>query len=360
MGSADQWIKPRLNNTVVYFVSVIGLIILINTALPRFILSAMLGQQAGTSLAGSFQGFSRDLFLLLLVTLYFEWARSRGQLQILGELHDRIVALRHELVDSTPEAVRSLAISSTAPEELITTAVDRHLLGAEGSNSIAAKILSSRPAYRDVSIRMMVNSADARRLTLSAQMRFTAEPQELAIGLVRNAKDATSLSLAYPDLLDVFSFPAADFSRSSFGGASFNVRLSYRKPATNLFREIKLRPSNPKADLALRLPDGPIVDGIILLQAMHPAPIEGLAEFRIDYEWEQDPSVRYLYWYADRPVYLEDLTFDVRGLGASYPVATFQSFLGGTRQPSVDPDGRLATLHPGAWILDGHGAIMFW
>ena len=67
----------RRRRSLYFFASLTSMIVLVNTPVPRWLIGALFGDRVGDSIASSLRGFTRDLFLLLLVSLYFEWVRSR-------------------------------------------------------------------------------------------------------------------------------------------------------------------------------------------------------------------------------------------------------------------------------------------
>jgi hypothetical protein len=89
-----KWLSELLSTVTsrvaTYFGAIIITLVLINTPVPRVILQALFGETAGNAMAISMRGLTRDIFLLLMVSIYFEWARSREQVALLMEVRTDI------------------------------------------------------------------------------------------------------------------------------------------------------------------------------------------------------------------------------------------------------------------------------
>lgn len=111
------------SRALVYFGSLLATIALINTPLPRVVVSAVLNPEAGDAVARSLGSITKDLVLVLLISLYFEWVRTKEQGALLRCMDRKLDALQA----ATAPATRKLVLDATTPEELVTTALDRHI-----------------------------------------------------------------------------------------------------------------------------------------------------------------------------------------------------------------------------------------
>lgn len=357
-----RWAKSRSRGTATYFLSVIGSIVLINTPIPKVILAALLGDTAGTSISSSLRTLSRDLFLLLLVSLYFEWAKSREQVQLLEEVRDGVGKINSSLVTSTTEAIRQLAIAVTTPEELLRAALGRHLPEVTDVKTILARVLSTRPAYRDVTVEIEVENVDADAIRLASRTSFNTSAQEALFGVTRDSLHTAALSSTYPDLLEVFTFPGIKFEDIVSPHTLPSIRLHRKSISGQPYEQIPIARLTAKIDpdLFSRLPAGMNESDVAFFRPAPPARIDGPTQFRIDLTWKTDPSVRFFFWYADRPMFVRQLTFDARRLVREDRSVTFQPFLGSMDDLLIDVRDGFAVVRLNAWIFEGNGAVMLW
>jgi hypothetical protein len=355
-------LRPRSRGVVVYFLSVILTIVVINTSVPRVVLSALLGNVAGSSISDTLQTFSRDLFLLLMVSLYFEWARSREQLDLLEGIRQGVDQINDAVVRSTPEAVRKLALGLTSPEELMRTAVNRILPAGADPTTIISRILSDRVPYRDVTAELRVESVSEDRLKILYRIIFTSHGSEPIFGVTRKSEHSAALSSAYADLFDVFTFPGASFEEVGSGGTA-SIRLYYRRSVERHFNQVELVRATARInpDLFSRLPPGLNKSDIAFFQPVKSfTNTSEYVRFRVEATWEQDSLVRFLYWCTDRMMFVRQLTFDARQLSSMISSVAFQPFLGNMADVLVDIEDLHVTVRLDAWLFEGHGAVIIW
>ena|SRR5947209_8399222 len=99
---------------------------------------------------------------------------------------------------------------------------------------------------------------------------------------------------------------------------------------------------------------------VAFFRADPPTMLDGPTQFRIDTTWEADPSIRFFFWRADRPMFVRQLTFDARRVAAEGQSVNFQSFLGAVDDLLIDIREGFAVVRLDAWVLEGNGAVMLW
>lgn len=362
MKAIARWARSRPRGVAAYFLSVIGSIVLINTPTPKIILAALLGDTAGSSIADSLRTLTRDLFLLLLVSLYFEWAKSREQVQLLEEVRDGVGKINSALVTSTTEAVRQLAIAVTTPEELLRAALDRHFPEAVDVKSILARVLSTRPAYRDVTVEIGVESVDTDAIRCSSRTSFNAYVQDPLLAVTRNPLHTAAVSSTYPGLLKILTFPGIKFEDISLPHILPNIKLQHQNLSAQRYEEIPIVRVTAEIDPVLfsRLPAGMDESDIAFFRPDRPLKPDGPTRFRIDLAWQSDPSSRFFFWYADRPMFVRQLIFDARRIVGEGQNVTFQPFFGSADDLLIDVRDGFAVVRLDAWVFEGNGAIMLW
>jgi hypothetical protein len=342
--------------------SVIGSIVLINTPMPKVILAALLGDTVGSSISDSLRTLTRDLFLLLLVSLYFEWAKSREQVRLLEEVRDGVGKINSALVTSTTEAVRQLAIAVTTPEELLHAALDRHFPEVVDVKSILARVLSTRPVYRDVTVEIGIERVDTDAIRCSSRTSFDTSVQDPLLAVTRNPLHAAAVASAYPGLLEGLMLPGAKFEDVSLPHILPSIKLQHKNPSARRYEEIPIARVAADIDPVLfsQLPAGMNESDIAFFRPDPPMKPDGPTRFRIDVVWQADPSSRFFFWNADRPMFVRQLIFDARRIVEEGQKVTFQPFFGSADDLLIDVRDGFAVVRLDTWVFEGNGAIMLW
>jgi len=91
------------SRVLVYFGSLLATVALINTPVPRILVSAILNPEAGDAVARSLSTLTKDLVLVLLISIYFEWVRTKEQGELLRGIDRKLDAVQ----TATAPAVKS-------------------------------------------------------------------------------------------------------------------------------------------------------------------------------------------------------------------------------------------------------------
>ncbi|SES11730.1 hypothetical protein SAMN05216188_12282 [Lentzea xinjiangensis] len=191
----------------VYFGSLIATIVLVNTPAPRILVSAVLNPEAGDAVARSLGSVTKDLVLVLLISLYFEWARTRGQAELLRGIAHKLDAIREDARTASAPSTRKLVLDTATPEELVEAALDRHMPHSNDKSSFVPLVLSPKPAHHDVSLTMRVERGVENTLLVGVRFDFTAQRGPIMIAATTSPTHAAALSAACPQLFDAAALP---------------------------------------------------------------------------------------------------------------------------------------------------------
>jgi hypothetical protein len=358
--------KSATRRVLLYFLSIIALIAVANTPFPRFILSALFGGAAGESLAGGLRSSTRDLFLLLLVSLYFEWAKSRENLELLQDMRNRLTVIRKDFDESASRISRSTLIDSLSARDLIMAGLGKLLPKASpGLSQIADKLLTVDEG-RTVDVYIRVEPVSGVEIKLTFETVLVAQIDEIMIALTADPVSASAISVKYPKLLEVISVGnRMGEMRERAAGYVKRSTLSI-KESHGGYQPIPLKIVNLREKRELiELPLGIRHEDIALLRPTVPISLPSRSTFRLSLTFSTSASEKYAYWSADRTVYLRSIYFDGRDLSAVsehglkvIPVP----FLGALDRPDMYPEGDsgVVRIEVNGWVVQGQGVCILW
>ncbi|NGY61442.1 hypothetical protein G7043_21180 [Lentzea sp. NEAU-D13] len=344
---------------LVYFGSLLATIALINTPVPKIVVSAVLNPEAGDAVARSLGSITKDLVLVLLISIYFEWVRTKEQGELLRDIDRKLDVMRD---DTRPApAVRKLVLDATSADELITTALNRHIPRTADKSTFVSLLLSTRPAHHDVSMTLRVDKVADGRVYHSSRYELTMPRGPLLVAVTSSPTHTTALSDACPELFDVATLTTAtsfDEAVKAFGEklecyveprSGVTKRVEFRRVATNSVRKYISPPVGMTAsDLVLFLADLSRED-------------DEFVRVRHHLRWSQDIAEHFSWWYADRPMFVRTLTMDMRELVRNQGLKVFvQVFLGSVENLMLDAEDGYLSLRLDRWVVQGQGAVVVW
>lgn len=341
----------------VYFTSLLATIALINTPVPRIVVSAVLNPEAGDAVARSLGSITKDLVLVLLISIYFEWVRTKEMGLLLRGIDQKVDALRTASVPAT----RRLVLDATPADELITIALDRHLPRTPDKSSLVSMVLPSRHVYHDVSLTLKAERQEDGRLHVVSKYELTTPRRPMLVAVTTSSVHGAALSAACPELFEVITLPpSTPFAEAAeaFGErmecycelpGQVTRKVAFRRvPAGAMRRYISPPVRINAADIALFVGDlGPETTEFVRL--------------RNRFHWSQDLSEHFIYWGADRPMFINTLTVDVRDLVSdSEKQVAVQVFLGDVEALLLDADEGHLSLRLDRWVVQGQGVVAVW
>ncbi|SDG23952.1 hypothetical protein SAMN05216553_106334 [Lentzea fradiae] len=345
----------------VYFGSLLATIALINTPVPRVIVSAVLNPEAGDAVARSLASVTKDLVLVLLISIYFEWARTREHRDLLLDMNRKLDSIRHDTSSVTASATRRLVLESTSPEELVTTALERHVPGGGDKSSLASVVLSSRPAYHDVSVTIRAERIDGQTVHISSRYEMTMPRGPLLIAVTSSPTHTTALSDACPELFDASTLAGStSFEKDA---KEFGEKLEcYVETGGGVTRPVAFRRVPAPAVRKYISPPVRLKNSdIVLFHADLSHEDTEFVRVRQHAHWSQDLEVPGAWWYADRPMFARTITFDMRELvRVCRKKVWIQVFIGSVDTLILDDNEGYLALRLDKWIVQGQGVIANW
>lgn len=349
------------SRALIYFGGVLTTIALINTPIPKIVVSAVLNPEAGDAVARSLGSITKDLVLVLLVSIYFEWVRTREQSEVLRGIGRELDAMRGEARAVTAPATRRLVLDATTSEDLVTIALERHIPRTSEKSSFVSLILSPRPAHHDVSVTMRIERVDGDRVHVATRYEVTMPKGPLLVAVTSSPTHSTALSDACPELFDVHTLAGSvSFEEDA---KAFSEKLEcYVEPMRGVTRRVEFR--KVPASLMRKHISPPVGLKPAELMLFHADLSHERDEFvrvRQHSQWSQDLAVPGIWWYADRPMFVRSLTLDTRELvRVSGKKVWVQAFLGSVDSLMLDDhEGHLA-LRLDRWLVQGQGVIANW
>lgn len=345
----------------IFFVSLTAMIVLVNTPVPRWLLGALFGEVVGNSVGASLRGFTRDLFLLLLVSLYFEWVRSRTSARTLLAIEQDVTDLKEAVRELIPANMKRLALDSADPKEMAQLAV-RRLFGYDhGIDTVVSQLAPAKQPYNEVSVELRVLRVSDEVASVFMSVSLEAELGDISLGVTKKAEHTSALVKSKFDFFDVISVPQdRDFNAIK---ASLRAHLKlYHRDGSGRFNEVEFEAVKRSAQTALlKPPAGMTHDDFVIFRVPETTPLRGREKVRAEYYFDMDLSEHFVYWFADRPMFLRQMTIDVHEVAAHLgKLVRFQVFMGDSDSIAVDVRDARLSLKVDRWILDGHGVAAVW
>lgn len=337
------------------------MIVLVNTPAPGIVISALLGQKVGDSIGASLRGLTRDLFLLLLVSIYFEFVRSHMQAKTLSTIEHDVNDLKIQIRDVLPKKVLSIAMDSADPKEMIRRATKRLLKSTKETESLVNQIASSKTTYNEVSVEIRTLEANEKTVSIFFSIGLEAELTDVYIGATKGAEYTTALATSSFGFFDIITIPSEMDLKTTQKYLQARIKL-YHKNDSGRFKELRFIPV-PRAEQAMLLspPTGMTHDDFIVFQLPKGTTLSGTQKVRAEYKFDVDYSEHFLYWYADRPMFLRQITVDANSVTlVSGRKVRFQLFVPDSESSVVDIHDSHLSMKLDKWLLDGHGVAAIW
>ncbi|MFD5829760.1 hypothetical protein [Lentzea sp. NPDC060358] len=348
------------SRALIYFGSVLATIALINTPVPRVVISAVLNPEAGDAVARSLGSITKDLVLVLLVSIYFEWVRGKEQGELLRAIDSKLNSIRHDARTATASATRQLVLSSTAPEELVTAALTRHIPGVSDMSSLVSMVLSPRHAHHGVSVTLRVERIEGQTVHAASRYEVTMRKGLLLVAVTSSPTHTTALSDACPELFDVSTLASSDSFESD--AREFGEKLECYVERRGVMRPVEFkRVPTPAVRRYISPPVGLKNSDLMLFLADLSREDSEFVRVRQHSRWSQDIAVPGVWWYADRPMFVRTVTLDMRELVRVHARKVWaQVFLGSADTLVLDDNEGHLSLQLDRWVVQGQGVIANW
>ncbi len=359
--AADQGGSVVRSRVLVYFGTFLATIALINTPVPRIVVSAVLNPEAGDAVARSFASVTKDLVLVLLISIYFEWFRTKEQGELLRSIDGKLDEMRAEARTATAPATRKLVLDTTSPEELVRIALDRHIAHPADKSSFVSMVLSASRPHHDVSVTLRVDQVEEGVLHVSSRFEVTMPRGPMLVAATSSPTHAAALSSACPELFEVVALPRSTPFEDAVNAFGDRLECYVEPPHGGVWRaEFRKVPA-----IALRkhitLPVGMAATDVCLFIADLSRESTEFVRVRYYFRWSQTLAEHFFYWSANRPMFVRTVTMDLRELLHGHEREVFvQPFLDGVDSFMLDAkDGHLL-LRLDRWVVQGQGVVAIW
>lgn len=353
--------RPRKYRTWLFFGLVIATIALINTPAPKVILSAVFDTAVGESVGNSLRGLTRDLFLLLLVSIYFEFIRAHIQAKTLQAIEDDIRDVRTQIGTIFPKRIQSLVLESADPRKMIEHAVRRLFKSDLEMHSVVSQLAPSKRIYKEVSIELESHQVTIKQVELTISINLEAELRNVYLGVTKRAEHTTALTNSELDFFDVITIPGDPELESAQEAIRAQLKF-YFQDITKRSKELTfISLSKTEQEALLSPPTGMTHDDFIVFRfppnAMHAGPQKVRAKYKLTIPYTE----HFIYWCADRPMFVRQLTVDASSIASfSGHQVRFQLFIAGSESTALDTHESKLSIKPNKWLLDGHGVAAIW
>jgi hypothetical protein len=348
------------SRVLVYFGSLLATVALINTPVPRIVVSAVLNPEAGDAVARSLASITKDLVLVLLISIYFEWVRTREQSDLLRGVDSKLDGIREDIRSATAPAVRRLVLDSTSSAELVTTALDRDIPHTPDKSSLVSLMLQARPVLRDVSIALRIERVDQTAVHAGTRIEVTMPRGQMLVAATPSVMHSTALSAACPNVFEVVSLGRP----GSFDDAAkaFGEKLEcYVESPGRATRRVEFRRVPANALRKYISPPVGMTAGDIVLFSADLGDVDGeFVRVRYHYHWSQDLDQHFVYWAADRPMFLRTVILDMRELVSRHECQVWVKAFLGVDSLVLDTSDGHTSLSLDRWIVEGQGVVAVW
>ena len=353
--------KPAKGRSLLFFASIISVIALVNTPAPTWMLTTLFGPKVGESVGVSLRGFTRDLFLLLLVSIYFELVRTRAQTNTLHSIEASVRDLKNQVHDMFPKRIQALALESADPKKMIEHAVRRLFKSDKETRSIVSQLTPTKKIYNEVSIELRSLAVTEKTVSIFMSIALEAELDHVHIGVTKGAEHTSALATSPFDFFDVITIPSETDLKTIQKSLQARIKLYY-KDQSDRFKELRfINVPRPEQTVLLTPPAGMTHDDFIIFRLPTGTTLTGLQKVRAEYFFEISYGEHFIYWYADRPMFVRQIIIDANtiAMASGHPVR-FQLFLADSESSVVDIHESRLSMKLDKWLLDGHGAIAIW
>ncbi|RAS64970.1 hypothetical protein C8D87_105465 [Lentzea atacamensis] len=349
------------SRVLIYFVTLLATIALINTPVPRIVVSAVLTPEAGEAVARSLTSITKDLVLVLLISLYFEWVRTREQGELLRGIDRKLELMQEDARTASAPAIRKLVLDTTPPEELVRTALDRHIPHSADKSSFVSMLLSASRPHHDVSVTLRVDRVEEGVLHVSSRYELMMPRGPVMVAATSSPVHAAALASSSPELFEVVTLPRSTPFEEAV--RIFGERLEcYVEPTQGAVRRAHFR-KVPSSALRkhISLPIGMVPSDVSLFIADLSQESTEMVHVRHYYRWTQTIGEHFLFWSAGRPMFVRTITMDLRELVQGNQREVFvQPFLDTVDSLVLDAkDGHLM-LRLDRWLVRGQGVVAIW
>jgi hypothetical protein len=349
------------SRVLIYFGSLLATVALINTPVPRILVSALLNPEAGDAVARSLGSVTKDLVLVLLISIYFEWVRTREQGELLRDIDSKLDGMREDMRNARAPAVRRLVLDSSTSAELVTTALDRDIPHAPDKSSLVSLMLQPRPVLRDVSMALRIERVDQNAVHAGTRIEVTMPRGQMLVAATPSVMHSTALSAACPAVFEVVSLGRSDSFEEA--ARTFGEKLEcYVESPSRATRRVEFRKVPTNALRKYISPPVGMTGGDVVLFVADLGEEDGeFVRVRYHYHWSQDLDQRFVYWAADRPMFIRTITLDLRELVSRYDRPVWvKPFFGGADSLVLDTSDGHNSLSLDRWIVEGQGVVAVW
>ncbi len=348
---------------VIYYLLIIFFIVAVNSGFVEICLDLVTGAAWSHGLVEFLKASTQHLIVILLLAIYLDFLRPAPK--IFDDTALAIAGLKEDV-----SALRRLVEkSSNLDTKVMIEEALRHRYGvATNIENLISTVLSPKPSYTGYRSSYILKNIPSipGHYQLTWEQSFISPISEYIVALVNNAALQDVISAAAPPVNDVFVF--SDSLTAPVNEAQFEtggVKLKYFTPndkgsmdCTVLsFRAIS-RDSYP---IYLGSVAHNEYDNIKLWACAIPSSlINGRCSVTYNFQMRKDDH--YLFWVADRPIFIETLSIDASrfsGKAATHFICQPFIVANSTREPLTETN-YIYTIEVHNWIVKGQGVIFSW
>jgi hypothetical protein len=359
-----------------FFAAVVLLLVAIGQEWLHPVFAVILSDHSADDLQKYLSDNTQGLFIVLLVTLFFDVARARPEEQVLVTLADDVRRANDEIQTTLSAALDDLEQHSTrealelaTPPRLVYTALSRIYGRTSQTQALVDALLPGLPLHKDVSVNHFLAAADERgRLWLNTEIKLTlTDASEYVAAYTSETPLGNMMSSLCTALNDVWVYPDP---------AALHVAVETAQSNHDTLRAVDLPDAGggtaslplvpvPAEEYAAYL--APIsrelysTESVVLLRASLPPTSESV---RLVLQLRSKIRIgdHFVFWKADRPTLLKGVSFDWSNW-RPIPETRFSIrpfFRVGTPNFPVRAEQLRVSLDLDHWVLPGEGVILIW
>lgn len=345
---------------------VITLIVAANTTILATVLDALLGVTWSAPIVQFIKQNTQGLIVILLLSIYLEHVRPTRAER--GEIDRAVQGFRSEL-RRLENLIVTRNLETVSPQLVLEQVLKNRYGSAAQVANLVRTLLPEKHHYRDVSVNytLIDDPADERLLTLQYELRFSARIEEFVVALVPSPVLQDAVCADGDRIHDVFTCSNSDNQRLNMQkllGSSSAVRV-ITTGSSGVSSEVLCRfASVPQSELPKYLPSlaQDELGQIDLVRCVLPPESDDQRIITVAHEFSLCKDDHYCYWLADRPMFIERISFDVsRFMVARTARFNVQPFMANCSvRSSRLASGPVFTIDVRNWLVKGQGAILSW
>lgn len=350
----------------VYYALILLIIVGSNTGILESLLDAIVGVAWSKTIVDFLKLNTQGLIIILLLSIYLEYIRE-----------DPKKLLSKNTVEDLGKEIKSMKgiIEKDYWTQIDSKSVLKNILQVHyGNTSNVSNLISiitpQKCTYSNVSVLYELNDINDKTdlYQLKYQLRFRCNINEYLIAFVTSAFLQDKISAVCDKINDVFSLSDKNtmddaLSRISSGESSFRlIRQLKEGPTEQINYPIKKIERSMYPNYLDKI-DTKEYENIQLFSCKINDDLGGIIGFIVSYNFTMRKDDHYCYWVADRPMYLENLTFNATNFSMTPQTKfVFQPFVANFSELADEyystPAYHSIDIHN--WIVKGQGVILTW